>query len=94
MTEEKTREMVVEDFNGNAPCAYLFSSGAAMYFDSEGKQICELQCYGISGLKKYMQRFPEAEVHWAIWKKSSQKLDKLSIESLVKYLKEDIDIHK
>ena len=88
--KDLSREMVVNDFGGSAPSAYLFCNSAAMYFDEAGNQISDLQCFGISALKRFVERYPEAQVHWAIWRKGSQIMDKQSIQDLIRVLKEDV----
>jgi hypothetical protein len=93
MPKYENREMIVSDFGGNAPCAYLFCNGAGMFFDEKGTQIHDLQCLGISGLHKFVQRYPEGEVHWAIWRKGSQLMDKELVSNLLRYLKEDVNLN-
>ena len=56
--EDLNREMVVADFQGTAPSCYLFCNGAAMYFDEAGNQIHDFQCYGMTALKRFVERYP------------------------------------
>lgn len=92
VSEDKNKEMTVDDFSGNAPSSYLFGSGAAIYFDEKGKQIVEFQRFGISALRRFVERFPYAPVYWSIWRGQKLALDRESVKSLLRYLKEDIDI--
>ena len=90
--EDLNREMVVADFQGTAPSCYLFCNGAAMYFDEAGNQIHDFQCYGMTALKRFVERYPEAPVHWALWRKGSQIMTKESIQDLIRIIKEDVHI--
>jgi len=48
--------------------AWLFSNGAALFFDEEGQQIVDLQKKRLCGLHEFVKRYPDAPAYWAVWK--------------------------
>lgn len=84
------KEVDSKDLGNEAPCAYLFPNGAAIFFDEDGKQIHDLQCFGLSGLREYICRFPNAVVFWAVWNRWRHLIDPESVRELINQLREKV----
>lgn len=61
------------------PEAYLFANGNALYFDEDGEQITELQTDGWGAVQRFKERYPEASVHFAVWRDSAYELSDRAI---------------
>ena len=70
------------------PCAYIFYNGHVIYFDDNDDQIPSLNKLGLSGLKTFIEKYPEADIYWGVWLKDSGKIPKGSVKSLLKYIKD------
>ncbi len=81
--------MNAKDFNGTYPSAFLFCNGAGMYFDKEGEQIPHMQRLGLSGVHRFVDLYPDAPVHWCVWKKSIQLIPKECLDTLMYYINID-----
>lgn len=85
-------DMLEGDFGGNVPSAFIFCSGAGIYFNQDGKQMPDLQILGLSGLHLFVKIYPEAPVYWSIWHKEAQRIPKDCLETLLKYIKTDVKL--
>lgn len=86
MTYEN-REMVSSNFGDAKPSAYMFCNGSCMFFDQEGNQIRKLQIKGLSGLKKFLKKYPDAKVYWSVFRESNHLIHADCLPYLLKHLK-------
>lgn len=75
------------ELNASDACAYLFANGNAIFFDHAGEQDTDLQALGLCGLHGFVQRYPEATVHWAVWNKHAEPVPADALPWLLRHLR-------
>jgi len=70
------------------PCAFLFSSGQALYFDSKGDQIPRMQKHGLTGIHKFVVEFPDAMVFWGVVGGPATEMKEDELAKVISQIKE------
>jgi hypothetical protein len=70
------------------PEAHLYPNGNAIFYDPHGAQLTDMQECGLLGLIPFMERYPDATVYWAVWKKWAHKMHPEEVRGLVRMLRE------
>jgi hypothetical protein len=65
------------------PCAFLFQSGNAAYFNESNNQISTLQSKGWKGLHQYLKEYPHADVYMG----TTDCMSKENITGLLKHIR-------
>ncbi len=75
--------------------AFIFSNGNVIYFDEKGDQIPYLNKLGLSGLKTFVEKYPNSSVYWCVWSRLTEKIPIEDLKQLLNYIKDpEIDIDK
>lgn len=69
------------------PEAHLFPNGNMLVFDENGEQVVDLQKLGISGLHKFVRRYPEGKVYWSIYRVIASEIDRESLPWLLRHIR-------
>ena len=71
-----------------SPCAFLFSTGQALYFDEKNEQIPRMQKYGLMGIHKFVSEFPEAVVFWGVVGGTATEINREYLDKVISQIKE------